>query len=71
MKDNNRYSYDADGAAEYLGISKTAIYALRKTGFLNCLMIGRNYIFPKKELDRFDYLCKTDIEFNNKVREVI
>ena len=71
MKDNSRFSYDTKGAAEYLATSKTALYALRKAGFIKCIELGRNFMFPKKELDRFNDKCKNDENFNNEVKEVL
>lgn len=71
MKDSDKYSYNVKGAAEYLGISKTGIYALRRTGHIRCIVLGRNYVFPKKELDRFNDKCRNDISFNSEVRKII
>lgn len=71
MKDNSRYSYNSEGAAEYLGISKTALYALKRAGHIKCVELGSIFMFPKKELDRFSDRCRNDSSFNDEIREVL
>lgn len=72
LEDNKqKLAYNVAGAAEYLGVSKKTIYMLRKAGIIQCIKMGRDYIFPKSELDHFSINCKDDGVFLSKVNEVL
>lgn len=71
MIDNSKLAYTINGAANYLALSKSAIYKLRKKGYIKAIKSGRFYIFPATELDRFNEDCSNDEFYLNKVNEVI
>ena len=51
---NNDYevltSYEV---ADYLGVGENSIYALLKSGELGAFRIGRVWMIPRKELDKY------------------
>ena len=49
MKDNSKLAYNITDAAEYLAVSKSFVYMLRKKEIIKAIKVGRNYIFPRKE----------------------
>lgn len=71
MIDDSRLAYTINGAADYLALSKSAIYKLRKKGYIKAIKLGRFFIFPTTELDRFNEKCSNDEFYLNKVNEVI
>ena len=71
MKDNSKLAYNITEAAEYLAVSKSAIYILRKKGIIKAIKAGRNYIFPRKELDRFISRCKENEPYLYMINEEI
>ena len=68
---NKKLAYNVKGAADYLGVSKKTIYTLRKAGIIKCIKMGRDYIFPRSELDCFSINCKEDGVFLSMVNEVL
>lgn len=71
MKDNSKLAYNITDAAEYLAVSKSVIYTLRKKGIIKAIKVGRNYIFPRKELDSFINRCKENEPFLYMINEEI
>lgn len=71
MKDNLKLAYNITDAAEYLAVSKGIVYKLRKKGYIKAIKAGRNYIFPRKELDTFINRCKEDEPFLFMINEEI
>lgn len=70
-ENDQKLAYNVIGAATYLGVSKSTIYALRKSGIIKSIKMGRDYIFPKSQLDEFSIKCCDDSFFLSKVNEVI
>lgn len=71
MKDNSKLAYNITDAAEYLAVSKSFVYMLRKKEIIKAIKVGRNYIFPLKELDNFIKRCKEDEQYLYMINEEI
>ena len=71
MKDNSKLAYSITDAAEYLAVSKSFVYMLRKKGIIKAIKVGRNYIFPRTELDSFIKRFKEDEPYLYMINEEI
>ena len=71
MKDNSKLAYNITDSAEYLAVSKSFVYMLRKKEIIKGIKVGSSYIFPRKELDNFIKRCKEDEQYLYMINEEI
>lgn len=50
---DNKLAFNTKQAVEILGINRNILDIYRKKGLIRCIKIGRNYIYPKSELEQF------------------
>lgn len=48
-----KLAYKTEEACEILGINRNLLDSFRKNGLLQTIKVGRYYIYPKSELERF------------------
>lgn len=48
-----RAAFDPNEAAEYIGVGRTTLFGLRKSGDIPCVRIGAKPKFLRKDLDEY------------------
>lgn len=50
---SNKIAYNTKESIEVLGINRSLLDSYRKKGLIKCVKLGRNYLYPKTELESF------------------
>lgn len=53
VKTSDKLAYNTDEACQVLSMNRHLLDSYRKGGLIKATKVGRCYIYPKKELERF------------------